>query len=712
MRRSLGLLGLLLSLTACEGPAGPTGPRGNAGEAGEDGEPGTPGQPAPPAPWLTSGGIGIVLDALTFEGTTATVAFRLNDGAGVAVDKDGKLTVGTVEVGFVLAQLAKFPNGEPGQYTAYTTRTVSGAVQAAAETTGTFEIVKITDGSYKYKFAAALTGRDPMLVQTVSGYAIRRNASGVGSQEIARAAKSFGPTGALASAPRTVVSDARCEGCHGALAEHGGRWTKPEQCILCHTPQSSDPESGNTVDFKIMIHKLHRGAALPSVIAGTPYQIIGRTVHDYSTVHFPQDIARCTACHEGAQGDYWKTRVGANCLSCHDNISFELPVPAGKVLHGGGQQAPDAPCSVCHPSTGGIAGVVQSHLAGLIAPNAKKVELTIGNMTQTAPGLTPVMTFTAMIDMAPVDLTAAPLTSLRATLAGPNTDFATFWQATIQGAGATGTLTYQGAGVHQYTFPAAAAIPAGATGSYTAGLEGYLTPAGSTLRFATVGPMFPFAVTDATATARRAIIDPEKCNSCHYDLAGHGGSRKGAQYCTTCHNPNKANNERIARREASVVMAETVDFKVMIHKIHAGEELSQPYVLYGFPAPTVAAPGGSPINFGETRYPRPRNECVACHLPGTFGMPLAAGVLPSTAAELTCTEAPGADADGYCTSPFWNITASPKTAPISAVCTSCHDQPYVAVHALLNTTVSGQESCTTCHGPGRDYDAAKVHGAQ
>lgn len=714
MRGTLGWFALLVSLAACEGPAGPAGARGSAGEPGEDGSAGPPGDPAPTGPWLTSAGIGLAIEGLTFEGTSATVAFRLHDGAGVAVDKDGRLTTGTVEVSFVLAQLARQPNGDPGQYTAYTTRTVAGATQAAVDAGGTFETVKITDGTYKYKLAAPTTGRDPALIQTVSAYAIRRNASGTGSQVMTQTARSFGPAGALTAPPRTVVTDAKCDSCHATISAHGGRWNKMEQCVLCHTPQSTDPDTGNTVDFKVMVHKIHRGADLPSVLGGTPYRIIGfgGAIHDYSTVKFPQAVNRCEACHAGAQGDYWKTRVGNNCLSCHDNLSFSLPVPPGKVLHGGGPQPDTAPCTVCHPATGGLAGVVESHLTGLLAPNARKVDLTVTDMAQTAPGQTPVMTFTAMIDGAPADLTATPLTSLRATVAGPNSDFSSFWQATLQGGGAAGALSYQGAGVHQYTFPAAAAIPAAAAGSYSVGLEGYLTPAGSTLRHATEGKVFAFAVTDSAARARRQIIDPAKCNGCHFDLAGHGGSRKGAQYCTTCHNPNKANNERIARRESSTVLAESVDFKVMIHKIHAGEELSQPYVLYGFPAPSPANPGGSPIDFAEVRYPRARTQCTGCHLPGTFGMPLAAGVLPSTALELTCTEDPAADSDGYCTSPFWTVSDTRRTAPVSAVCTSCHDQPYVTVHALLNTTIDGQEACATCHGPGRDYDTAKVHGAQ
>ena len=220
--------------------------------------------------------------------------------------------------------------------------------------------------------------------------------------------------------------------------------------------------------------------------------------------------------------------------------------------------------------------------------------------------------------------------------------------------------------------------------------------------------MRAFAVTDLVAHERRQVIDPAKCNACHNDLAFHGGSRRGAAYCVMCHNPENANNERIARREGSTVLAESVDLRVMIHKIHRGEELSQPYVLGAFPVPTVANPAGTQENFAEVRYPRKRSDCVACHQAGTFALP-APSRAPSILQELTCTEVPGADADNFCTSPFWNVTQTFRLAPETAACTGCHDQTFVLAHAIVNTTALGVEACATCHGPGKDYDVATVH---
>lgn len=729
MRLTAFAVGSLL-LVACEGPAGPPGPEGpggNDGEVGEQGTPGEIGQPGEPgengiSPWFTTPVVDIEVTDLTVTATTATVSFTLDDrdgAGGVAVDRAGLLTQGAVSVSFVLGQLGVDGAGEPTPYTAYTTRVVGGATQATTESTpANFQTLDVRAGTYRYTFAAPLTGFDPARTQTVLAIA-SRNADGLGNR-FDRDLFSARPDGGAVQA-RTVADSADCAGCHGSFDAHGGRYTAVDQCVLCHTQQTTDPDTGNTVDLRVMAHKIHRGANLPSVVAGGSYQIIGfgGSVHDYSTVYYPQSIERCDSCHGGAQGNNWQSKPDiASCTSCHDDVVFVDPAPPGKVRHGY-SVTPSSPCNVCHGASSGVAPVVASHVDPTF-DTSRSLEVAIRPMATVAPGTAPAFDFEVKVDGQPRDILTAPLGQLRATLSGPNQDYATYWtvgtttdpwaQATIQGTGATGTLTAVDTanGVFRYTFPATIVIPAGATGSYTVGIEASINS--STPRYAAMSPMRAFAVTDAVAQPRRSVIDGAKCNSCHYDLTFHGGGRRGGEYCVMCHNPENANADRISRLEGSTVLAESVDFRVMIHKIHAGENLSQPYILGTFPAPTTTNPLGAPHDFGETRYPREISQCEACHKPNTWTLPAAEGRTGSILQELTCGEDPTADTNSYCTSPFWAVTETMRLPPETSVCTSCHDQPYVMVHAQVNTTFLGAESCATCHGPGSTYDVAKVHG--
>ena len=450
-----------------------------------------------------------------------------------------------------------------------------------------------------------------------------------------------------------------------------------------------------------------------SGVAGTPYRVIGfrQAVEDYSDIVYPQDIRLCTTCHTGANADLWTRTSRTACLSCHDNVSFVDPPPAGQRLHSGGAQGPAAPCGICHPATGSIAPVVRSHETPFTDPARLALAVELRSITNTGPGQAPTLTFRVTVNGAPRDIVSSPLTSLRATLAGPNTDFARYWQSTIQGAGAVGTLTPVSAadGVFQYIFPAAAAIPAGAVGSYSVGVEGYIQASSTAPRYATLGQVLPFAVTDATAAPRRAVVDPAACNSCHYDLSFHGGTRRDAQYCTLCHNPNNLNDERMSRVEGTEVLVHSVDFKLMIHRIHSGEHLSQPYVLGGNPSPTVANPAGTPVDFSEVRYPGIQGNCKQCHLDGTWALGDGPGLLSTREQVRLCVEAPAADADALCGAASWVPTSTRTFAPAAAACLGCHDSEAAGAHAELNTTASGVEACVVCHGPGSEADVSRVH---
>jgi OmcA/MtrC family decaheme c-type cytochrome len=724
---TISLAGLAVALAGCEGPAGPPGAPGPPGEPGTtidaapspDAEPSADAGPPGRGTYLTGPGLVLTIQSASIDPAgVARARIKITDGAGVPLDREGRLSEGAVAPRFTLAWLATDSAGEAAAYTSYITRDQTSpithvtATQASTEQDGDLTEVGVGDGVYDYTFVTPIvvTEADRTLTHTVGVYATR-SFEGVAYSD--DATFDFVPSGAPVTLRRDVVSDAACNRCHDPLSAHGGARKKVALCVLCHSPQTIDPDTGHSVDLSIMAHKIHRGESLPSVAAGTPYQIIGyqQNVADFSTVVFPQPIERCETCHTGANGDYWKRKPSlAACTSCHDDIAFQEPVPAGMVLHSGGTQPANAPCKVCHAPSGSIAGIVESHLTPAVDPARPEPAIEILSVTGTAPGQQPVVRFKATVAGAPRDLLTAPLTSLRMTVAGPNQDYGGWWQATAQGTGATGTLVAidAAAGVFEYTFPVAAAIPLDATGSYTLGIEASNQPAGQP-RFGAVSPTVAFAVTDAAATPRREVVARDRCNACHGELAEHGGSRKNVQYCLMCHGPTDVNDERAPHPESGEVHVHSVDFKVMIHKIHAGRALTQAYVLGSFPAPSASSPGGTPVDFGATRYPGRLADCATCHVGASYTLPLPAGRLSSKDEIRACNQDPAADANAYCEPASFVVVETRPLHPETAVCTSCHDSPSTAAHAEVMTSASGVESCATCHGPGQLADVERVH---
>ena len=101
---------------------------------------------------------------------------------------------------------------------------------------------------------------------------------------------------------RMVVDDAKCESCHGNLSLHGSnRHDANAYCQTCHNSSLTDEgdrpdseEPNQSVDFRYMIHKIHRGADLEN-----GYVVYGHnsSVHDYSHVEYVGDLRNCEACH-------------------------------------------------------------------------------------------------------------------------------------------------------------------------------------------------------------------------------------------------------------------------------------------------------------------------------------------------------------------------------------------------------------------------------
>ena len=175
-------------------------------------------------------------------------------------------------------------------------------------------------------------------------------------------------------------------------------------CVLCHTPQNSDPNTGDTLDAKVFFHKIHMGASLPSVVAGTPYipAINSHGTFNYSTVVFPADPGdprRCTTCHSQTTGAAQETAYLTNptraaCGACHDNVNF-----ATGANHAGGIQNDDTQCANCHIAKGEMdfdASITGAHVAPTASTLLNGLTVNITGVTNGTAGKAPTVTFTVL----------------------------------------------------------------------------------------------------------------------------------------------------------------------------------------------------------------------------------------------------------------------------------------------------------------------------
>jgi hypothetical protein len=280
---------------------------------------------------------------------TITTQYTLSDPGGLPLDNTGVTTPGTISISFVAAALL----GGQEQYTAYTTRAASGTMipslqQPGADSGGT--LTSLGNGAYQYVFKTkAPSGFDKSATHTIGIYGSRNLTAFNLGTNYASTTFNFVPAGGNVTHTRDVIRTSSCNQCHDQLSAHGGSRRGVDLCVLCHTPQNIDPNTGLTMDFKFFIHKIHMGSQLPSVIAGGSYSITTPFgTSDYSKVVDPADPRRCAVCHQQSTGAeqarvFLTNPTRAACGSCHDDVNF-----ASGQNHAGGPQLDDNLCATCH----------------------------------------------------------------------------------------------------------------------------------------------------------------------------------------------------------------------------------------------------------------------------------------------------------------------------------------------------------------------------
>ncbi len=183
----------------------------------------------------------------------------------------------------------------------------------------------------------------------------------------------IGTAGALETNNR-ISGEQNCYSCHRDLQFHGSHRRGYDNCMLCHgnagsedwpifkTAALNSPRTpGVTIEFREMIHKIHRGHELE---AGADYVVAGNSgsVHTYEHVGFPSFLgatANCASCH-GATNTAWKEPT----LRLHPDESRLAPHLEWRMVCGSCHDGRAAYSHMLSNSGGNVEGCTLCHGAG------------------------------------------------------------------------------------------------------------------------------------------------------------------------------------------------------------------------------------------------------------------------------------------------------------------------------------------------------------
>ena len=723
---ALIMLGISLAACSSDGKKGETGPAGPTGQQGPQGPSGGTGLPVDSAELIN---IAVATVTVPAGGGAPVVELSLFDDNQV-----GLYGLPAGDIRFTIAQLTPGTGGGSSEWQSYVTRDSAGITdaQATTETATAGTWMDNNDGTYQYTFAMPLTDypAGPAYDETKThriGIEIRGQApiSGNGIHD-------FVPVGGDPTFERRIVDNDTCFACHDIINFHGGPRTDIDYCVTCHNPYSIDGDTvaepwGGTVDMKAMIHKIHFGVNLTE---GYFIEGFGGNVHDYSNVVFPQDVRNCTTCHDESdtntpQASNWReVQNVASCETCHDNIDFAAGDHIGGIND-------DAACMQCHGPDSTVSGgslrvAVVHALPTQIA--SQSFQYNIENVVDMNVGSMPTVEFSVtnpldgsyydILNDAEFTTCAGGASRLQIGIAWNTDDYtntnsgADPAQPVAAGLNALACFGNPGAtpvagNPGWFSVTATAPLPADAVGTAAVTIDGH--PAvdidGSIERIPVRNVVEYFGIDGAAASERREVVDIANCDNCHKELSLHGNNRTDEpQVCVTCHNPNATDQRQRGAGDCDATLGPddvAVDFKYMVHAIHASGETGVPYQVCGY---------NNSVHEYDFHYPGHVNNCEGCHKSGTY--------FPVDPSEVLGTTV---DTGADIVSPTDDVVISPN----SAVCSTCHVADLAKQHMMQNggdfnatkaadsTLISsGVETCELCHGPGRTADVEEVHGVR
>lgn len=668
---------MIALLTGCGGSSE------SAGGPGPEGPPGTVGFQA-------------TIDAVSIS-STPVVDFTVVDQRGYAV-------TGITQASFTVAKLVPGRDGDSNAWQSYINRVeqpgtgdwpgTEPQVQAVGESNGTLQ--DNGDGTYRYTFAtdiSAVTAPVAVSYQPELTHLVGLELGGAASGT--NATYSFQPSSGRTSriADRHIVAQETCGTCHGvSLNAHGGSRADAEYCVACHNPGSTDAQSGETVDFRVMVHKIHMGSDLPS---GEPYVLWGfrNARKDFSDVAHPQDVRNCTTCHDP---DNPRTPQAiqilthptiAACGSCHENVNFAT----GEGHSADNIVAGNDSCTACH-SKGSVAGSVLESHAIPTKLASEQFQLNVLGLQPQADQALITFSVTNPKDGSTYAL-PGPLRALDARLHWTERDSSDYGRPFPLGANALELAVPDGSGAYEVSIAIAPGNEPVDPTLLAVSLEGSAwldgVEDGEIVRIAGATGFFaPNGAADIVQ--RRQVIADQACQNCHGEYegpySGHAQNRTDhVQLCVMCHNPSQA---RPGTADMPRAPHETsTDMMYMTHAIHASDIRGD----------------NEYRSFGDLRYPRPSSDCHACHTSDTFQL---TSVPPNKPASATLV---------------WEGTIAQQTfvSPQSAVCWSCHIGASAENHMAFfggqinvprdQLLMPAQETCIGCHGPGRILDVGAVH---